>query len=202
MAEESLLRDLVVRSEPALTRPRPGRVANAVAELGGQPALADVEHLVPAPRPVEAEHRPVLPGSEGVLQLVAVVELGLGRERRLERRVGDAAQPHEGIPHLGCLFRELHVVGEILEATAAARGEVVAGRLDAVGARLHDLHRHRLRVAAANLRHAGAHDVAGQAATHEEHEAVQPPDAVAAVRKRVDPDLDLVTGGDGGGSHY
>ena len=79
---------------------------------------------------------------------------------------------------------------------------MVARRLDAVGARLHDLHGRRLRMAAADLRHAGAHDVAGQAAAHEEHEAVQPPDAVAAVRKRVDPDLDLVTGGDGGGGHY
>ena len=57
-------------------------------------------------------------------------------------------------------------------------------------------------MASSHLRHPGAHDVAGQAAADEEDEAVQPPDAVAAVRKRVDLDLDLVTGGDGGGGHY
>ena len=94
---------------------------------------------------------------------------------RLERRLGDAPEPHERVTHLGRLLRELHVVGEVLEAAAAAGGEVVARRLDAVGARLHDLHGRRLRMAAADLRHAGAHDVAGQAAAHEEDEAVSRP---------------------------
>ena len=79
---------------------------------------------------------------------------------------------------------------------------MVARRLDAVGAGLHDVHRQRLRMAAPHLRHPSAHDVPRQAAPNEEDVAVEPPHAVAAVRERVDLHLDLVTEGDGRLSHY
>ena len=43
--------------EPLLARPVAHGVADRVAEIGRQPALLDLEHLVPAARPVEAERR-------------------------------------------------------------------------------------------------------------------------------------------------
>ena len=202
MAEEACLCTLVVRLEAMLSGPRAGRVANAVAELRRQPALADVEHLVPAPGPVEAEHRPIRPRRERVLELVAVVELRLGGDGLLERRLRDPPETHERVAHLSRLLGELDVVREVLEAAAAARRIVVARRLHTVGAGLDDLHRQRLGMASPHLRHAGAHDVPGQAPPHEEDVAVEPPDAVAAVCERVDPHLDLVTEGDGRPSHY
>ena len=52
---------------------------------------------------------------------------------------------------------------------------------------------------ALHLRHAGAHAVAGKAAAHEDDVAVQPRDAVAAVRERLDIELDDVVTLDGSG---
>ena len=202
MTEEAALLALVVRRQVVLAGPRARGIADAVAELRREPALADVEHLVPAPRPVEAEHGPVGARRERVLELVAVVELRLRRHGLLERRFGDPPEAHERVAHLVSLLRQLHLVREVLETAAAARREVVARSLDAVGAGLDDLHRERLRVASPHLRHARAHDVPGQASAHEEDVAVEAPDAVASVRERVDLQLDLVTEGDGRLGHY
>ena len=52
-------------------------------------------------------------------------------------------------------------------------------------------------MAALHLRHARAHRVAGQAAADEDDEPVQPRDAVAAVRERVDVELELLVPGHG-----
>jgi hypothetical protein len=57
---------------------------------------------------------------------------------------------------------------------------------------LEDLGGDRLGVIPLDLRHTRADDVAGQAAAHEDDEAVQPTDAVAAVGKGLDPDLELL----------
>src|SRR5205085_8451950 len=46
---------LVVGVEPLLARPLANRVAEGVAEIRCQPALLDLEHLVPAPGLVEVE---------------------------------------------------------------------------------------------------------------------------------------------------
>ena len=87
---------------------------------------------------------------------------------------------------------ELRLVGEILEAAAAARGVVRARRVDALRPGRDDLGGDRLGVAALHLRHAGAHGVAGQAAPDEDDEAVEPRDAVAAEGERVDRELELL----------
>ena len=81
---------------------------------------------------------------------------------------------------------DLGLVGEILEATAAAGRIVGAGRLDPLAARLEHLGRQSLREAALHLRHAGPHEIAGQPSADEDDEAVQTRDAVAAERERVD----------------
>jgi hypothetical protein len=94
---------------------------------------------------------------------------------------------------------ELRVVGEILEAAAAAGGKVRARRVDPLGPGTNDLGRERLGVTSLDLRHSRPHPVAGKSAPDEDDEAVEPSDAVAAVRERVDVELQLVAFGDGGG---
>ena len=176
----------------AQARPPP----DPVAELGRQPALGDVDHLVPATGLVEAEHGACRARRERVLELVAVVEDGRCRDDRLERRLRQPADPHEGIPHLRLLRRDLSLVVEILEAAAAARRVVVARRLHPLWARLEHLDRQRLRVTPLNLRDARANLVARQSPTHEHHEAVHPGNAVPAVGERLDLELELVVPGE------
>jgi hypothetical protein len=58
------------------------------------------------------------------------VEDRFGRHRRLELEVRQAADPREGVSDLLRLRLQLRFVREILEAAAAAGGEVRAGRVD------------------------------------------------------------------------
>ena len=191
---------LVVCLEPLLARPLAHGVADPVAEVGREPAPADVEHLVPAAGLVEPERRAERRARERVLELVPVVEdLRLAREDLLERRLRDGAEPAERVEHLRLLLLELHLVREVLESAAAAGGVVAAGCLDAVRTRLDDLGRDRLGVVALDLRDAGANGVAGKAAADEDDKAVEARDAVAAVRKRLDLELELLILRDGGG---
>ena len=74
---------------------------------------------------------------------------------------------------------------------------MLAGRVDALGAGLEDVDGEGLRVAPLDLRDARANGVARQPAADEDHEPVQPRDAVAAVGERVDPELDLIVDADG-----
>src|SRR5207248_1746848 len=178
--------------EALRTRPVADRVANRVAELGRQPALLDLEHLIPAPRLVEAERGAGGGRGERILELVAVEELGLRRNDRLERRIGDSADSPERVPDLLVLGLELNVVGEVLEAAAPAGRVVRAGRVDAARARLDALDGERLRVAALDLRHARPDGVAGPRTPHGNHETVQPRDPVAAEGERVDVELELL----------
>ena len=190
---------LVVRDEPLLARPVADGVPDRVAEVGRQPAFLDLEHLVPAPGLVEAERRAGGRLRERVLELVPVVERRGGGEDRLERGVGETADPDECVAHLRFLRGDLDGVVEILEAAAAA-GRVVGARgLDALGRRLQHLRRERLGEAALHLRHASADAVAGEPAPDEDDEAVQAGDAVAAVGEGVDLELDLLVQLDGRG---
>ena len=184
---------LRVRLQPFLPRPGTDGVANPVAEIVGEPALLDLEHLVPAAGAVEAERRPVGRLGERVLELVAVVEdLRLAGKDRLERRLGDSREPLQRVAHLHPLLRELRLVREILEPAAAAGGEVLARRVDPLRPRPEHLGRERLGVAALDLRDPGAHAVARETPPHEDDEAVEPRDAVAAERERVDVELELL----------
>jgi hypothetical protein len=141
---------------------------------------------------VEAERRAVRVLGEGVLELVPVVEDGLGGHDRLERRLRDPAQADERIPDLPRLRLDLSLVGEVLEAAPAAGGIVGARRLDALGPGPEELDRERLGMVALHLGDARANGVARQAAADEDDEAVEPGDAVAPVRQRVDRQLELL----------
>ena len=55
MAQVALLPLLVVGGKPLGARPGLHRLPDPVPEVGREPAAVDVEHLVPAARPVEAE---------------------------------------------------------------------------------------------------------------------------------------------------
>ena len=186
------LRVLVVRLEALRAGPLLDRLADRVADGRREEALLHVDDLVPAARPVEAEHEAVRAGREGVLELVPVAELGARGHDRLERRLGEAAEARERVAHLLRLRLELARVGVVLEAAATARPEVAARRRDAVGPGLEQRRPDRLRKSALHLRRTGAHEVAGQPTAHEDDEPVDPPDAVSAVREGVDPDLELL----------
>ena len=184
---------LRVRREPFLARPIANRGAEVVVEVGREPALADVEHLVPAAGPVQAEHRAVGRLRERVLHLVAIVEdRGFARDDLLERRLSDARDALKRIAHLRLLLRELRAVLEILEAATTARREMLTWSLDALRPRPHDLHGERLSVRALDFRHARANTIAGQSAAHEDDEPVETCDAVAAVRERLDVELEFL----------
>ena len=123
----------------------------------------------------------------------------LGGNDLLERRLLDASEPAQRVRHLPLLLLELRLVREILEAAAAAGRIVRARRLDALRPRREHVDGERLGMVALHLRHARAHAIAGKPATHEHDVAVQPRDAVAAVRKRLDVELDDVVTLDGSG---
>src|SRR6185312_8587084 len=98
---------LVVRLELLGASPVAYGVAHRVPEIGCQPALPDVEHLVPAPGLVEPERRPRRGRRERVLELVAVVELLDGRDDRLERRLPHSAEPAQRVLDLRRLRGDL-----------------------------------------------------------------------------------------------
>ncbi len=154
--------------------------------------MLDPEHLVPAPGPVKAELGPVGPGRERVLHLVAVAEQLLGGDDRLEHRLGDAGDASQRVLDPGLLGRELGVVGEVLEAAAAAGRVVGARSLDALRPGLEHLGRDRLGVTPLHLGHARPDPVARKAGAHEDDEPVEPRDPVAAECERVDPELELL----------
>ena len=129
---------------------------------------------------------------ERVFELVPVVEDRVGRDDRLQGRLVDAPDSAQSFRHLRRLRVQLRLVGEILEAAAAAGRVVLARRVDARRSGLHHLERQRLGVIPLHLRYARANDVPGQPAADEDDEAVQPRDAVAAVRERLDPEVELV----------
>ena len=70
---------------------------------------------------------------EAKLHLVAIAERLRSRNDFLHRRIGDAREVDQGLAHLPLLDPALRRVGEVLEATAAAAGDVGAGSRDAVG---------------------------------------------------------------------
>jgi hypothetical protein len=127
------------------------------------------------------------------------VEDRLRRNSGLELEVGKAADPGQGVRDLARFGLELPLVRKILEAAAAARRIVHAGSLDAVGARLEHFDGDRLRVASLHLGDARSNGVAREAAPDEDDEAVQPRNAVTAVGERIDPELELLVQGNGGG---
>src|SRR5439155_18449784 len=106
----------------------------------------NLQHLVPAPRLVQAERRTVFELRERVLELVAVMEDLRGREDLLERRLGEPADAAECVPHLTVLRLDLRLVGEILEPAAAASRVVLAGSFNAQRPRMQHLGDERLAV--------------------------------------------------------
>src|SRR4029079_1243783 len=95
----------------------------------------DLEHLVPAPRLVEAERRAFRRLRERVLELVAVVEDRLRRDGLLAGRLLDPSEPAQRVLHLTLLLLELRLVRKILEPAGAAGGGVRPPRLRGVRTR-------------------------------------------------------------------
>jgi hypothetical protein len=127
-------------------------------------------------------------GAERVLELVAVAPLRFGRDDGLHDEAVEVADAPQRVLDLVGLDRQLLVVGQDLPGHPGVLGP----RGDAVGARRDDLEQARLPVGALALGDLGADPVAREGAGDEEHVAVVAGDAVAAVGKAVDGDLDLL----------
>src|SRR5262245_31443110 len=198
MTEIALLPFLVEGRQPHAARPCFHGLADAIAEVGREPAALDVEDFVPAAGAMEPESdRAVLERREGVLELVPVVEDRCCGKRRLEVEVGEAADPAEGVRDLLRLGVELRLVREVLEAAASAGGVVRAWSLDARRAWLDDLERDRLRVAPLDLRDPRPHEISREPPPDEDDEPVQPRDARPTVGERVDAKFELLLLPDG-----
>ena len=198
MTEVAGLRVLVVRLEALDARPLLDRLANRVADIGRQQALLDVDHLVPAAGPMEAEHEvgAVRAVRERVLELVAVAILGPRGNDRVDGRIDEPPETRERVADLRLLRLDLARVGEVLEPAAAADTEMPTRRVDPIGTGLEHGCLDRLGESTLDLRRASAHEIARETSAHEHDEAVEPPDSVASVGERVDPNLDLLTLGD------
>ena len=112
-------------------------------------------------------------------------------------RHGEAAQPLEGVDHLGVLVPQLLGIVEVLPGAASADAEVGAARIHPAGPRLEQLDRPRLGVTALELRHPRPHAVAGERLRDEDDELAVPGDAAPAVRQPVDDELDLLVADEG-----
>ena len=161
--------------------------------MGRQQALLDSDDLVPASGAVEPEVESVLGRREGVLELVAVSELGGRRHDRLERRLREAADAYESVAYLTLLLLDLHLVREILKATPAANAEMPAWRVDACRARFDELGDDALGESALHLGDPRAHIVTGHAAPDEDDEPVMACYPAPAVGERVDSELELLS---------
>ena len=144
------------------------------------------------PGAMEPEIEALLGRREGVLELVPVSELGGRGHDRLERRLREAADANEGVTHLALLLLDLHVVGEILEATAAADAEVPAWGFDTRRARCDEIGHDALREPALHLGDSRAHVVTGHAAPDEDDEPVMARNTAPAKGERVDSELELL----------
>ena len=110
---------LVVCLEALRARPVANGLADRVAEVGRQPAAA--MSSTSSQRPARWKPR-AGPWSlrERVLELVAVVEDGLGRDDLFQRRLGDAPDAPQGVGDLLGLRLDLRLVREVLEPAPAA----------------------------------------------------------------------------------
>ena len=128
-------------------------------------------------------------GSKRVLELVAVAPLLECRDDRLQLEAVKLADPAQRVFDLGALDLELAFVGQHLPGGTG----VISLRRDALGAGLDDLDRARLGVRALGLPDQRADAVAGHGARDEHDVTVEASNAGAAVRQRVDGQLELVT---------
>ena len=148
--------------------------------------MLDVVDHVEAAGTVEAEQqRARLVLAEGVLELVAVVELLQRGHDRLDRRRLEAADAGERVAHLLLLLLELALVGEHLPG----RPGVWRARLDPLRAGLDELDRVRFPEGALRAGDARPDEVARHGAAHEHHVAIAARHAGAAVCEPVDPEL-------------
>ena len=198
VAQVALAGRPVVDAQVGLARPALERPPDVVPGRRGDVARLDRHQLVPAPRAVEAERRPLGAVRPGVLELVAVAVLLGRRHDRLELDL-DPAEAPERVVDLRRLVPHLLGVVEVLPGAAAAHAEVRAARRHAARARLEHLDGASLGVAALELRDPGPHAVAGEGPRHEHDQLAVAGDAAPAEGEAVDGEVDLLTAVEGDG---
>ena len=135
-----------------------------------------------------ADEAPLVVGAERVLELVAVAPLLDRGDDRLELEAVELADPPQRVVDLLLLDLQLALVGQHLPR----RARMVGDRRDPLRARLEDLDGARLGVVRAwTCPRPRARGRRGSR-RHEHDVAVEPRDAGAAERERVDRQLELV----------
>jgi len=107
-------------------------------------------------------------------------------------------QPLQGVGYLRLLVAQLLGVVQVLPGAATAHAEVLAARGDASRARLQQLDRARLGVAALELGDPGPHPVPGQRLCNEHDQLAVTGNAASAVGEAVDHKLELLVAGECG----
>src|SRR6202034_4211613 len=179
------------RMQSLLATPTQRRFPCAVAALGGQQAIVDRLNHVPARRGVETAHQPAVRSlAKRVLQLVAVTPLLERRHDLLKLEAIQLADPPQRVIDLLVLDLQLALVEQHLPRHPGMR----RGRRYPLRAWPQDLHDASMRVAALALDHLRAHAIPGNGARDEHDVATvaKPPTALAAVRERLDLQLDLL----------
>ncbi len=193
VAQLALVEALVVAGESRTARPALHGVLGRIRWRGDQEAAIDLEHLVPASGTMEAERRPLLRLRKRQLDLIAVLEIFLGADDRLDRHVGQVCDARNGVAHELLFLLELRGVCERLPAAPTAGTNVWARRLDTIGTRCEQFNNISLAVLATGRANAHTHVIAGQRTIDKNYETINARDATTAVRQRLDHDIGNIT---------
>src|SRR5262249_40687028 len=130
---------------------------------------------------------PILGLTEGVLELVAIAPLLDGRDDVLQLEPVQAPDPPQRLVDLVLLDLQLALVGEHLPGDAG----MVSTRRNPLRARLQQLQRARVRIAALALVHDGAHTIAGDRVgdKHDVAALAEARHSLAPECERLDPQL-------------
>src|SRR6202020_1089240 len=189
IAQRSLAGAAVIRRQRLLATPGDDLLARLVPAFGGEQAVGERDDLIPPPGRVKAaDELAGVVGAERIFELVAVAPLLDRGHDRLQRESIELSDPPQRLVDLRLLELELALVWKHLPRRSGMVGE---GR-DPVRARHQHLDGARLGVGALALADHRADAIARDRALDEHDIAVQACDAGAAVRERVDPQLELV----------
>src|SRR3989442_474878 len=198
----------VVSAEALRAAPLADLIPHRVAALGRKHAVPHALHRVPPTSGVKSKHEPTsrpkpvrrlaagrqfFRRPERILHLVPVAPGLFGRHDRLEREVVETPEATQRVVEQLVLAGELGVVAHRLPGGAGAAAALVfAAHGDAVGARLEQLHRSRVREIALRLDHLRPDDVSWVAALDEDDESVVAGDPRTAMGDAFDPELQHV----------
>ena len=172
VAQLALVEALVVGCEARLLRPRLDGILGRIRSGTDEVAAIDLEHLVPASSTMEPQRRAVRGRCKRQLDLVAVLEVGLGTLDRVDRHVWQVRDARDRVANQLLLLPQLRGVGERLPAAAAALADVRTRRLDPIRTGSQQLNDVGLAVLAPRGTDADTNVIPREGAINEDDEAV------------------------------